>query len=110
MKRNLLVLLCFTLNFAIAQSTSLATSSALQTGEAEREGMSPERISKIDQMLKEAVTENQIPGTVALIARNGKIIFHKAYGVSRLIVHSSKYHLTKFPTGLISSSSLSLLH
>jgi CubicO group peptidase (beta-lactamase class C family) len=33
-------------------------------------------------MFKEAVEEGQIPGAVALIARNGKIIFHKAYGMS----------------------------
>ncbi|MCL4114434.1 UNVERIFIED_CONTAM: hypothetical protein GTU68_059150 [Idotea baltica] len=33
-------------------------------------------------MLKNAVSENQVPGVVALIARNGKIVYHKAYGTS----------------------------
>lgn len=32
-------------------------------------------------MFKEAVGEGQIPGAVTLIARKGKVIFHKAYGM-----------------------------
>ena len=44
--------------------------------------MSPERVGRIDAMLQAAVKENQVPGVVALIARKGKIIYHKAYGAS----------------------------
>jgi CubicO group peptidase (beta-lactamase class C family) len=33
-------------------------------------------------MFSRAVDKNNIPGAVALIARNGKIIFHKAYGMA----------------------------
>lgn len=45
-------------------------------------GMSVERLDRIDAMFKKAVAEKQIPGAVALIARNGKIVFHKAYGMA----------------------------
>ncbi len=45
-------------------------------------GMSQERVGRIDAMLKEAVTQGQVPGVVALIARNGKIVYHKAHGVA----------------------------
>lgn len=45
-------------------------------------GMSVERLGRIDAMFKKAVAEKQIPGAVALIARNGKIVFHKAYGMA----------------------------
>lgn len=48
----------------------------------EAEGLSPERLERIDQMLQESVKEGQIPGGVALIARNGKIVYHKAFGQS----------------------------
>jgi len=46
----------------------------------EEVGMSPERLAKIDAMFNETVGQNKIPGAVALIARNGKIVLHKAYG------------------------------
>jgi len=44
--------------------------------------MSSERIDRIDSMLSEAVKANQVPGAVALIARNGKIVYFKAHGTS----------------------------
>jgi CubicO group peptidase (beta-lactamase class C family) len=42
--------------------------------------MSAERLNRIDAMLKKAVEDENVPGAVALIARNGKICFHNAYG------------------------------
>jgi len=46
------------------------------------EGMSEERLGRIDVMLAEAIARNQIPGAVALVARNGKIIYYKAFGMA----------------------------
>lgn len=43
-------------------------------------GISSERLEKISAMLQESVTEKQIPGAVALIARNGKIAYWKSFG------------------------------
>lgn len=45
-------------------------------------GMSEERLAKIDSMLNNKVAAGKLPGIVALISRNGKIVFHKAYGMS----------------------------
>ncbi|HSI78725.1 MAG TPA: serine hydrolase domain-containing protein, partial [Lunatimonas sp.] len=45
-------------------------------------GMSPTRLEKIDAMLQASVSEGDIPGVVALIAKDGKIVFHKAYGTA----------------------------
>ena len=39
-------------------------------------------LSRIDQMLDDAVQSNEIPGAVALIARRGKVVLHKAYGTA----------------------------
>ncbi len=46
------------------------------------EGMSEERLGRIDVMLTEAIAQNQIPGAVALVARNGKIVYYKAFGMA----------------------------
>ncbi|MGB5377314.1 serine hydrolase domain-containing protein [Muriicola sp.] len=44
--------------------------------------MSAERLGKIETMLQEAVNSGQIPGAVALIARKGKIVFYKSFGMA----------------------------
>ncbi len=45
-------------------------------------GMSAERLGRIDRMLNAAVANQQIPGAVALVARDGKIVYHKAFGMA----------------------------
>lgn len=77
-------LLIFTLSsFSIfAQTKSLQNSPPLVEGSAASVGMSAERLSKIDDMLKQIIKEEGIPGAVALVARHGKIVYHKAFGTS----------------------------
>ena len=65
-----------------AQTKSIKNSPPLVEAAAASVGMSQERLDLIDAMCKEAVGNNSIPGVVALVARNGKIVFHKAYGSS----------------------------
>lgn len=45
-------------------------------------GVSEERLQKIDDMLLTSINDGQIPGAVALITRDGKIIYHKAFGTA----------------------------
>ncbi len=71
-----LAILLFTSNF-FAQENGL-----LEVAKSANVGMSTERIERIDAVLQAAVEENQVPGVVALIARNGKIVYHKAHGAS----------------------------
>jgi len=59
------------------QSTALLTESY-----AADEGLSEERLLRIDAMLEEAIELEQIPGAVALVARNGKIVYYKAFGMA----------------------------
>lgn len=63
-------------------SAAAAQAAVLTNGNATTEGLSPERLERIDNMLEAAISENQIPGAVALIARNGKIVYHKTFGMS----------------------------
>ena len=48
----------------------------------ENQGVSSERLDRIDFYLNKAIKDNQIPGAVALIRRNNKIIYNKAFGYS----------------------------
>lgn len=65
-----------------AQTKSIKTSPPLTEGSASSVGMSEERLARIDAMCMEAVEEGQIPGIVALVARNGKIVYYKAFGMA----------------------------
>jgi len=52
------------------------------TSAAADEGMSEERLNRIDSVLTEAIDKDQIPGAVALVARNGRIVYLKAFGMA----------------------------
>ena len=67
---------------AFAQTESLLYSPPLVEGDPADVGMSAERLARIDNMLLEAIDEGQIPGAVALIARDGQVIYHKAFGMA----------------------------
>jgi CubicO group peptidase (beta-lactamase class C family) len=48
----------------------------------EEAGLSSQRLQRIDNMVEEHLKNQYIPGAVVLVARNGKIVYHKAYGFS----------------------------
>ncbi len=66
----LLLLLC---------APSAFSRDAARTG-PEALGMSTERLNRIDPLLTRAVKQQQIKGAVALVARNGKVVYQKAFG------------------------------
>ncbi|PTM02285.1 MAG: serine hydrolase [Bacteroidetes bacterium] len=82
MKRilTIIALICFSLIAVSAQTKSIKNSPPLVEALAETVGMSSERLSLIDKMCQEAIANNSIPGVVALVARHGKIVYHKAFG------------------------------
>jgi CubicO group peptidase (beta-lactamase class C family) len=65
-----------------AQTKSLKNSSPLEEASPESVGMSTERLQRIETMCSTAVSEDNIPGVVALVARKGKIVFWKAFGMA----------------------------
>lgn len=44
--------------------------------------MSAERLARIDAMCVEAIKQGKVPGVVALVARRGKIVYYKAFGLA----------------------------
>jgi beta-N-acetylhexosaminidase len=52
----------------------------LSYGLPEEVGMSSARLLKIDTLVREAIDSAATPGAVVLIAKAGKVVFHKAYG------------------------------
>ncbi len=67
---------------AAAQTKSTQHSPPLKEAAPSRVGVSAERLARIDAMCEDAIRENRIPGVVALVARNGKIVYHKAFGLA----------------------------
>ncbi len=77
----MVVFLLFSLS-SIAQTRSAKRSLPLREAQPQSVGVSAERLARIDEMLEQAISDGQIPGAVALVARNGKIVYHKAFGMA----------------------------
>ena len=82
MNYSLTLLLTFYALSATGQTKSSITSPKLIEATASSVGMSDERLARIDAMCNEAVEEGQVPGMVAMVARNGKIVYYKAFGMA----------------------------
>jgi CubicO group peptidase (beta-lactamase class C family) len=83
MKNLLTFLLLATMVLAAnAQTKSAKKSPPLVEAAPESAGLSAERLARITSMLEASVAEGDIPGAVALVARNGKIVYWKAFGMA----------------------------
>lgn len=56
------------------------TDEPLPVATPESVGMNSDVLSKIDSIANSAIAQHATPGCVVLVARNGKIVFDKAYG------------------------------
>ncbi len=80
MKNPFVILfLCIVLSVN-AQTKSIKNSPALSESSPESVGISSERLERIESMCSDAVAKGEVPGIVALVARNGKIVLYKSYG------------------------------
>ena len=73
------------INLSFAQTPSQKKSPPLSEATPQSVGISPERLKKLDAMLEESMKNDENPGLVALVARNGKIVYHTAKGSSDAI-------------------------
>ena len=79
MKRLLLLGL---LAGSLHASAQMAAPATLRAATPTTVGVSPEGLRGIDQLLQEVTGDGRVPGTVALVARDGKIVYRKAFGYS----------------------------
>ena len=61
--------------------SALSKAQNLPISNPEEVGLSSERLSVIDKVLQGYIDKNEVPGTVALIARKGKIGYLKSFGM-----------------------------
>ncbi len=79
--KNLITLFLSILTITVfSQPKSNISAVPLSEAAPQSVGMSAERLARVDAMLIEALENNKIPGAVALIARKGKVVYHKAFG------------------------------
>lgn len=82
LRTSILYTLIFFSGILAAQTKSLKKSPVLTEGVPLSVGISEERLQKLDQMLADEVNNGNLPGLTALVARNGKIVLWKAYGLA----------------------------
>ncbi|MBE9663827.1 serine hydrolase domain-containing protein [Mucilaginibacter myungsuensis] len=63
-----------------AQTGSITNKTRLQYTVPEEAGINAENLAGIDKIAAEAIRERATPGCVVLVAKDGKVIFNKAYG------------------------------
>lgn len=66
--------------FLILNVTAQESPSVLTQARPESAGMSSVKLDRIGNMIQNSIDEGNIPGAVALIARDGKIVYYKAFG------------------------------
>lgn len=73
-------LLLFLLTITI--SLGLVAQNVLKEADPALAGVSKERLQRLDNLMQEYLDKKWIPGATILIARDGKIVYHKAFGYS----------------------------
>jgi uncharacterized protein YbbC (DUF1343 family)/CubicO group peptidase (beta-lactamase class C family) len=53
----------------------------LPTAQPAAVGMSAERLAELDKVIEQSITQHETPGAVVLVARRGRVVWRKAYGV-----------------------------
>jgi len=89
MNRRVRLALVLLLSAAIAPSslraqTRVATLAPLPTSTPESVGFAPGALDKMDAGMQDLVDKKHLSGIVTLVARHGKVVQHKAYGVQSL--------------------------
>ena len=77
MKKILFSLLLLSSTSVFAQQ---AAPTVLRAAAAPSAGISPEGLQRIDQLLQENTAAAQVPGAMALVARDGRTVYRKAFG------------------------------
>jgi CubicO group peptidase (beta-lactamase class C family) len=72
----------------ILTAISTMSGATLPSAKPEDAGMSSKQLAFLDGMVEAAVAHKDFPGAVLLVARNGKVVYRKAFGQSQLVPES----------------------
>lgn len=86
----------------------------LVEGKPESVGMSGERLDRIDRLLQEYIDQGKLAGVAVLVARNGKIVRHRAYGYHNLetntpLQRDAIFRIMSLTKSVVSIAALTLL-
>ena len=70
------------IGFVLLGAAIAAHAQELKQGSPESVGMSPERLERLSDQLQAYVDQNQLAGSVTLVARRGRIVHFEAHGYS----------------------------
>ncbi len=76
----LIAVISFLSSFSQVDVAVKTKSIVLQAAKPEQQGFSPERLKRIDNNINDWINDGRLNGAVAMIIRNGKIVYHKAFG------------------------------
>jgi CubicO group peptidase (beta-lactamase class C family) len=79
---------------------SIAFSASLPSGAPEQNGMSSERLNRINNVMNKRVADGDMAGASGVIARNGKIVFRGAWGEFKPDTIVRMFSMTKAVTGV----------
>jgi CubicO group peptidase (beta-lactamase class C family) len=85
---------------AIVVSVSLSYGAGLPTAAPEREGFAPDRLNKINVVMRDHVAAGRLAGASGLLVRNGKIVFRENWGEMKPDSIVRMYSMTKGVTGV----------
>ena len=58
-----------------------AAAAPLPEARPEAAGLSTQRLARLDELMQRAVEAGDFPGAVVMIARNGKLVYSRAFGM-----------------------------
>jgi CubicO group peptidase (beta-lactamase class C family) len=65
---------------ALVAASVVVTGQSLGKSTPDKQGISSERLGTLDRRLQAGVDAGEIPGAVVMIARNGQVVYEKAFG------------------------------
>lgn len=111
MLRKFLVVLTLSL---LASAPHAAPAAPLPEARPQDVGLSPERLARLDAMVQSAVDRGEIPGAVVMIARRGKLVYQKAFGMqdaaqARPMTTQSIFRIFSMTKPIVSVAALMLI-
>lgn len=82
MKIKFLPFLALVSTIGFSQTKSMKNTPPLSESAPENVGFSSERLSKLDDVFQNSISKGELPGVAAIVVRNGKIVYYKAFGMA----------------------------